>query len=34
VHGEAGAAAILRINPSTLRFRMQKLGIKRQTRNA
>jgi transcriptional regulator with GAF, ATPase, and Fis domain len=34
VHGDAGAAAILRINPSTLRFRMQKLGIKRQTRNA
>jgi len=34
VHGQAGAAAILRINPSTLRFRMQKLGIKRQTRNA
>jgi transcriptional regulator with GAF, ATPase, and Fis domain len=34
VHGHAGAAAILRINPSTLRFRMQKLGIKRQTRNA
>jgi transcriptional regulator with GAF, ATPase, and Fis domain len=33
VHGQAGAAAILRINPSTLRFRMQKLGIKRQTRN-
>jgi formate hydrogenlyase transcriptional activator len=34
VHGQAGAAAILRINPSTLRFRMQKLGIKRQTHNA
>ena len=34
VHGQAGAAAILRINPSTLRFRMEKLGIKRQTRNA
>ncbi len=34
VHGQAGAAAILKINPSTLRFRMQKLGIKRQTRNA
>jgi transcriptional regulator with GAF, ATPase, and Fis domain len=32
VHGQGGAAAILRINPSTLRFRMQKLGIKRQTR--
>jgi formate hydrogenlyase transcriptional activator len=34
VHGQAGAASILRINPSTLRFRMQKLGIKRQTRNS
>jgi formate hydrogenlyase transcriptional activator len=31
VHGPEGAAALLRINPSTLRSRMQKLGIGRQT---
>jgi formate hydrogenlyase transcriptional activator len=29
VHGKEGAASILGINPSTLRSRMQKLGIKR-----
>ncbi|HWA58481.1 MAG TPA: helix-turn-helix domain-containing protein, partial [Gemmatimonadales bacterium] len=29
VHGPSGAAAILGINPSTLRSRMQKLGITR-----
>jgi formate hydrogenlyase transcriptional activator len=29
VHGKEGAASILGINPSTLRFRMQKLGIKK-----
>ncbi|MFO8048857.1 MAG: helix-turn-helix domain-containing protein [Desulfosudaceae bacterium] len=27
VHGPKGAAAMLRINPSTLRNRMKKLGI-------
>ena len=27
VHGESGAARLLNINPSTLRKRMQKLGI-------
>jgi formate hydrogenlyase transcriptional activator len=30
IHGKKGAAEILGINPSTLRSRMQKLGIKRQ----
>ncbi len=29
LEGEKGAASILGLNPSTLRFRMQKLGIKR-----
>jgi formate hydrogenlyase transcriptional activator len=29
IHGKAGAAEILGINPSTLRSRMQKLGIKK-----
>jgi formate hydrogenlyase transcriptional activator len=31
IHGKKGAAEILGINPSTLRSRMEKLGIKRQT---
>jgi formate hydrogenlyase transcriptional activator len=31
VHGPRGAAALLGINPSTLRSRMQKLGVTRQT---
>jgi formate hydrogenlyase transcriptional activator len=30
IHGKKGAAEILGINPSTLRSRMEKLGIKRQ----
>ncbi len=30
IHGKKGAAGILGINPSTLRSRMEKLGIKRQ----
>jgi formate hydrogenlyase transcriptional activator len=29
IHGQKGAAEILGINPSTLRSRMNKLGIKR-----
>jgi transcriptional regulator with GAF, ATPase, and Fis domain len=29
VHGKKGAADLLGINPSTLRSRMEKLGIKR-----
>jgi len=29
IHGKKGAAEILNINPSTLRSRMEKLGIKR-----
>ncbi len=29
IEGKSGAAAILRLNPSTLRFRMQKLGIRK-----
>jgi DNA-binding NtrC family response regulator len=29
IHGKSGAAEILGINPSTLRSRMQKLGIKK-----
>jgi len=29
IHGKRGAAEILGINPSTLRSRMEKLGIKR-----
>jgi transcriptional regulator with GAF, ATPase, and Fis domain len=29
IHGNKGAAEILDINPSTLRSRMEKLGIKR-----
>ena len=29
INGDGGAAAILGINPSTLRFRIKKLGIKR-----
>jgi len=32
VEGEAGAAALLGMNPSTLRYRMQKLGIRRPGR--
>ena len=31
IEGERGAARILNLNPSTLRSRMQKLGIKRPT---
>jgi Transcriptional regulator containing GAF, AAA-type ATPase, and DNA binding domains len=34
VHGKGGAASILGINPSTLRSRMQKLGIKRPGRSS
>jgi transcriptional regulator with GAF, ATPase, and Fis domain len=30
IHGKKGAAEILGINPSTLRSRMEKLGIRRQ----
>jgi DNA-binding protein Fis len=30
IHGKKGAAELLGINPSTLRSRMDKLGIKRQ----
>jgi len=29
IHGKKGAAEILGINPSTLRLRMDKLGIKK-----
>ena len=29
IEGERGAARVLNLNPSTLRSRMQKLGIKR-----
>ncbi|MGH7825976.1 MAG: helix-turn-helix domain-containing protein [Candidatus Binatia bacterium] len=29
IHGNKGAATLLGINPSTLRSRMEKLGIKR-----
>jgi formate hydrogenlyase transcriptional activator len=29
IHGKKGAAEILGINPSTLRSRMEKLGIKK-----
>ncbi len=32
IHGKKGAAEMLGINPSTLRSRMEKLGIKRRTR--
>ena len=32
IEGERGAARILNLNPSTLRSRMQKLGIKRPSR--
>ena len=31
IHGPDGAAALLGINPSTLRSRMKKLGITKQT---
>jgi len=31
VHGDKGAAKILDMNPSTLRTRMAKLGIKKKT---
>ncbi|TAL06791.1 MAG: GAF domain-containing protein [Verrucomicrobia bacterium] len=34
IEGERGAANILKMNPSTLRSRMQKLGIKRPSRAA
>ncbi len=34
VEGEHGAAALLGMNPSTLRYRMQKLGIQRPQRSA
>jgi transcriptional regulator with GAF, ATPase, and Fis domain len=30
IHGKKGAAELLGINPSTLRSRIDKLGIKRQ----
>jgi len=30
IQGEQGAAQVLGLNPSTLRFRMKKLGIKKQ----
>jgi transcriptional regulator with GAF, ATPase, and Fis domain len=30
IEGERGAARMLNLNPSTLRSRMQKLGIKRR----
>ena len=33
VEGPGGAACILGINPSTLRFRMRKLGVRRQLRD-
>jgi formate hydrogenlyase transcriptional activator len=33
IEGERGAASVLNLNPSTLRSRMQKLGIKRPTKN-
>jgi formate hydrogenlyase transcriptional activator len=33
IEGERGAAKILNLNPSTLRSRMQKLGVKRPTGN-
>jgi transcriptional regulator with GAF, ATPase, and Fis domain len=29
IEGEGGAAAILKLNPSTLRSRLQKLGVQR-----
>jgi len=32
IHGEANAAALLGLRPSTLRSRMQKLGIRRPGR--
>jgi transcriptional regulator with GAF, ATPase, and Fis domain len=32
IEGQSGAAKILNLNPSTLRSRMQKLGIKRPGR--
>jgi transcriptional regulator with GAF, ATPase, and Fis domain len=31
VHGPQGAAALLGVNPSTLRSRMQKLGLNKPT---
>jgi formate hydrogenlyase transcriptional activator len=34
VHGSQGAASILEINPSTLRSRMQKLGIRKPSRSS
>ena len=34
IEGERGAAKILSMNPSTLRSRMQKLGIKRPARTS
>jgi transcriptional regulator with GAF, ATPase, and Fis domain len=34
IEGERGAAKILDLNPSTLRSRMQKLGIKRPARTS
>jgi transcriptional regulator with GAF, ATPase, and Fis domain len=34
IEGERGAARILDLNPSTLRSRMQKLGIKRPGRGS
>ncbi|MGH7819629.1 MAG: helix-turn-helix domain-containing protein [Candidatus Binatia bacterium] len=33
IEGERGAASLLNLNPSTLRSRMQKLGIKRPGRS-
>jgi transcriptional regulator with GAF, ATPase, and Fis domain len=32
IHGSQGAASMLKINPSTLRSRMQKLGIRKADR--
>lgn len=34
IHGNRGAASMLGINPSTLRSRMEKLGIKKSRRGA
>jgi transcriptional regulator with GAF, ATPase, and Fis domain len=34
IEGERGAAKILDMNPSTLRSRMQKLGVKRPEKAA
>jgi transcriptional regulator with GAF, ATPase, and Fis domain len=34
IEGERGAAKILNLNPSTLRSRMQKLGVRRPERKS